>query len=367
MMYRYFSVFVLLVLFGCAKSNPQIVKIPSFKNVVFLGHKGAGNFGVYGSEFHENTMNSAMFSLQKVDGCEVDVQITKDTLLVLHHDVYTKVDSINIFDLTFDSLRTVYNNRKDPVTLQALAEKIHGKGLTKKYLSLDCKFLYNPKVIHTFSSSEKFRKSLVKRLNEIKKLIAPNKLLLEVPGKDKFMFFQEHGFTSFWLRGDSSDMPLSLNHGHSESLEKNNQYWVLNDFENFLGKKVVDSCFVQSDNIPLMAFLKLKRTEEFSISKKLNKIYDFNQQFISTLLKEHYGLIEVKHNFDEEDGVVLVVTENTDASNRFYKTVRLDKSRNFIFIDSSYFSDVSTPSNVYFWNPENKNLGDREIEISLYR
>ncbi|MFN8417615.1 MAG: glycerophosphodiester phosphodiesterase family protein [Cytophagaceae bacterium] len=91
---------LIFVLLSCKKDkhNPD---------VVIIGHAGTGLYGVYPANTLESFRNA--FALG-VDGVEMDVQMTKDSILVIFHD-YTLDDLTNgtgcVWDYTWEELKKI--------------------------------------------------------------------------------------------------------------------------------------------------------------------------------------------------------------------------------------------------------------------
>lgn len=67
------------------KKDPPVVDNLFDGNVIILGHRGMGELYKYPG----NTWESIAPAIEiGVDGCEVDIQMTKDSVLVLYHDTY---------------------------------------------------------------------------------------------------------------------------------------------------------------------------------------------------------------------------------------------------------------------------------------
>lgn len=110
--------------------------------VIILGHKGmSSNYMKAPGDTYETIRNSLGMG---ADGCEVDVQITKDTVLVLFHDGtlnLTTTCSGKVYDQTWDDLRQckyyAFENNIFINSVDSDFKKI--SNLTNYYFSFDCK------------------------------------------------------------------------------------------------------------------------------------------------------------------------------------------------------------------------------------
>lgn len=75
-------IFILLLLFACKKEKFNIVNLNG-NEIMTLGHGGMGLSSTYPMDSYESLMESLGTG---ADGTEFDVQMTKDSVLVLYHD-----------------------------------------------------------------------------------------------------------------------------------------------------------------------------------------------------------------------------------------------------------------------------------------
>lgn len=82
---KYVFLFLFFLFFNACKKDIPIVDNLYNGNVIILGHRGMGELYKYPG----NTWECISPAIEiGVDGCEVDVQMTKDSVLVLYHDTY---------------------------------------------------------------------------------------------------------------------------------------------------------------------------------------------------------------------------------------------------------------------------------------
>lgn len=126
---------------SCDKKENYNIKNLNHNTVMIIGHKGMGDHFQYPG----NTIESILPVLEiGADGSEVDVQITKDSVLVLFHnellDNRTKCNG-SIYDYTWDEIKDCkYNAIQSNVKLISADELFSTiDNLQEYYFSFDCK------------------------------------------------------------------------------------------------------------------------------------------------------------------------------------------------------------------------------------
>lgn len=143
--YLYLIALILLVNSCNSEEKPDV----AFENLYF-GHRGSGA-NVYEAKYIENTLPSVDFAMNYLDGCEVDIQMSKDGTIWLYHDDMlghfcdaTESNSLcipNSTDALIEDLQQCRENQRDRIykldeVLKLLYEQ---KNKQKKFLSLDVK------------------------------------------------------------------------------------------------------------------------------------------------------------------------------------------------------------------------------------
>jgi len=113
--------------------------------VIILGHRG---MGVY-YKIPGNTAESIVPAIGiGADGCEVDVQLTKDSVLILHHDLDLNSNTTcngHAYDMTWDEIKLCkfygFENMIFVCSLDELFAKI--SNISSYYFSFDCKLDQN--------------------------------------------------------------------------------------------------------------------------------------------------------------------------------------------------------------------------------
>ena len=139
---RFLSIISLFILFGCNKKPNDIVNLNN-NTIYILGHAGSGITSSFPTNSFESIQNA--FSIG-ADGSEMDVQLTKDSVLVLYHNETLEGNtnlSGKIRDLTWSQIQegqytvTPYTNYK----ICSLEDVVKTISDTSALLTLDIKLL----------------------------------------------------------------------------------------------------------------------------------------------------------------------------------------------------------------------------------
>jgi glycerophosphoryl diester phosphodiesterase len=141
-MRRIYSILLFHVLLSsCGKQEYDIVNVNG-NRIDVLGHGGMG----YNSSFPLNSLESIDLALQSgANGTEMDVQLSKDSVLVLYHDelLETRTNGTGrIIEQNWEELTTVQYNRTafDSYNLVAVSDVLNQLEPNKAYsLTFDCK------------------------------------------------------------------------------------------------------------------------------------------------------------------------------------------------------------------------------------
>ena len=131
--------FFLTVFFSNCQKNNQT---PVNASIACFGHAGMGSQSIY----PQNSLESVLKCYNSgADGTDLDVQITKDSVLILFHD-----ESLNgtsnlsgpVFEKTWSEIKTAYYTQQPnaPYPIVRLADVLSMLPLKTFSLSLDCKF-----------------------------------------------------------------------------------------------------------------------------------------------------------------------------------------------------------------------------------
>jgi len=149
---------ILILFFFCTSCN----KNKTLVKTKILGHKGSGSYSKYNNPYFDNSIKGIIFSLQKLDGSEVDIQMSKDSTLWLFHDNHIRSceDSlINFCLLTDNEIYTFsqcnYTNSLAP--LSDLFLILDTCFYQNKLLSLDLKGLINPLALSIYKKDFLFK------------------------------------------------------------------------------------------------------------------------------------------------------------------------------------------------------------------
>ncbi|MFH2142599.1 MAG: glycerophosphodiester phosphodiesterase family protein [Bacteroidota bacterium] len=137
------SICLLILNLHCKKE--EITDNTYFKSkVVILGHRGMGLYYKMPGNTYESICPAIGIG---ADGCEMDVQLTKDSVLILYHDKLLKpltTCSGRIYDLNWDEVQECeYYAVKNNIFVNSV-EELFSKlpDVSNLYFSFDCKIDY---------------------------------------------------------------------------------------------------------------------------------------------------------------------------------------------------------------------------------
>jgi len=155
----------LVCTYSCRKAEPVET------DVIFLAHKGSGSNN-YNDNLLENTLPSVKNILNKLDGAELDIQMSLDgTPWIWHNDSLSgyicdsEAEDIipEMRDADIEKIRICYKNRTDRI--YKLSEVVDwnnsGQGI---YLSLDIKISFNANTFNLYGGREGY---LIKLANSL--------------------------------------------------------------------------------------------------------------------------------------------------------------------------------------------------------
>ncbi|MDX1652150.1 MAG: hypothetical protein R3277_06640 [Brumimicrobium sp.] len=359
------------------------VDIPS--DLQFLGHKGSGTIDELGNlGFMENSWPAVKNAFDRIDGCEVDLQLSRDSTLWVHHnhDVLNCDDSlVNFFDqtdLSIDQIsQCVYGGQL--IKLEALLNRIRKEDYLNKTLSLDLKVLYNPVTLETFGSEENLARFVAKLLKE---MISDEQIdiLIEVSSLSQYTIFRSmlkneiflinyHPSSAFLeeskrnridLSLPLSELPSSVNFKSRDEV----QLWTINQPDEMLKALKLKPDYIQSDNVTMMEFFKeiqsgstLHRVRLDTFQVKMDSDREFHSlgvydaDDIRALAK-----ITLEVNTIPEECVLVLEAVDTREKTVHWEGKNIkDSGPIYFFIDPEYLKYKKAKIiKLYLWNKEHK-------------
>lgn len=187
--YFLISLFVLtliILLISCRKAEVETA-------TNFLGHKGSGNNN-YNDVVIENTLPSVQNALKKLDGTELDIQMSLDNTVWLWHnadlsgyicDDRTRHDTIpKMRDAEIEKIRICHGNKSD--RMYRLSEVIDWSNSTANgiHISLDVKVSFKPNTFLLYGNRDGYLQRLAASLAKIfESYKFANKTLIEVDSR----------------------------------------------------------------------------------------------------------------------------------------------------------------------------------------
>ncbi|MEX2484822.1 MAG: glycerophosphodiester phosphodiesterase family protein [Brumimicrobium sp.] len=373
-----------------------MLKISIPKDFKILGHKGSGVINENGNlGLQENTWNSIKNAFEKIDGSEIDIQMSEDSTLWVFHDHKIRgctSDTIHFSKCSDIALKEIskcsYSN--ELITFESLLKFIKQAAWKDKTLSLDLKVLSNPVMLNIFGTKEGLGRFVAQKLNTLLSEVDVE-VLIEVPFIEQYKLFKSHLDYKVFLvnhkpTGDfikecttknvSLSLPIyDLPQKFKPDLENEYQLWTVNDPNQFLQALKYRPNYIQSDNIPLMRFfkqiqngkeLKLDESVPFSVGK--GEVAEFYPLLENTIPKTP-SLVEfsfLSSNFPEETILVFNVTDSNGES-VLWEGIDLSKIKTpYIFIDPEFLKYKKGEAyQMSIWN-KSQFKGSLQGEISVF-
>lgn len=170
-MLKYLYITLLFLLITSCKSDEETQ--PIIENLYF-GHRGSGA-DVYQKKYIENTLPSVEYALNHLDGCEVDIQMSKDGTIWLYHDDLlghfcdtTKEVSFCIptsTDAVIQDLQQCRKNLSDRIyKLDEVLNLLSEHKNRNKFLSLDVKGYFDSLCFPYRNAPDMYFKKMAKEL-----------------------------------------------------------------------------------------------------------------------------------------------------------------------------------------------------------
>lgn len=170
---------------SCKRPDPQETTIQ------FLGHKGAGSNN-YNDHYVENTLATVQYGLNRLDGVELDVQMSLDETIWIFHNTSLSgstcapiTDTIpKMRDVDIEKLTLCHGTKTDKIS--KLADVINWANTTTDGfpISLDMKISFSANVWALWGTRDAY---LLKFANSLAKILSgyrfTNKILTEVDSK----------------------------------------------------------------------------------------------------------------------------------------------------------------------------------------
>ncbi len=379
-----------MFLFSCNYNtcdNDQTIQIPISEHLKLLGHKGSGPINKNGNiNLLENTWDAIKNAMDKLDGSEIDIQMSADSTLWIFHDhgLLNCEDSlINFFLCSDEKLLQISkcNYNDELIQLSTFLSKANAQNWENKTLSLDLKVLYNPEVNRTFKKHDELLSYLDNKLktlldnsqldiyfevfniNEYAHLnqVFPGKVCL-VNYSPSLAFIQEMNVKQKALSLPINELTDSFK---SKGIQIQN-LWTINTADQFIKSLSYHPQFLESDNIPLMLFFKslqegnkLKCTSSIRYPVRLKKEEFYALDSINFPLSHNilFQFETVNDTFPE--GVFLTFTSfSEDRESKKWEGIKLNETpKGYYFLNPKYLEYLGASKvKISIWNKDKKNF-----------
>ncbi|MBI1836612.1 MAG: hypothetical protein HYR91_05035 [Flavobacteriia bacterium] len=380
--------------YACDHSNTNVIHFNFNSNVKLLGHKGSGPIGQF-CNFHliENSFAAIHNSFQKLDGCEIDIQMSADKTLWIIHDYEIKNvhdEALIISKLTDKQIvslnKKLYNSQM--ITLIELSNLLKKYEYQSKTLVLDLKLLFSEFAPQLFSSRDDFLIYLSKCFNSFRKNNPGIQLVAEVGPLNDYSFLRKFStFHTFLVINDNENIPsleiqkkdnysISIANKSLMKLNKNTVgVWTLNTFDEIKRLRNIQPQYIISDNIPLMEFIhknRRKSLQQHLLTKNSQKINNINQIVeISELSLEKIQqniLLEISLEKYHYSSDVEIIISSVSQYNSVLMYANFNaKGHNFYFIDVLNLKKNKGESlKIYLINNKKKLISFNSSVLSAY-
>ena len=379
-----------MFLFSCnynSCDNDKTIQIPISEHLKFIGHKGSGPIDKNGNiNLLENTWDAIANAMDKLDGSEIDIQMSSDSTLWIFHDhkLLNCEDSlINFFLCSDEELSQIskcnYNDKL--MQLSSFISKANAQNWENKILSLDMKVLYNPEVNRIFKRQEE----LLNYIEHKVKTLSDNSLLdfyFEVftmneynhlnqvfPGK---VFLVNYSPSLAFIQDmnvKQKHLSLPVNELSDSSKNKGvrvQNLWTINTPDQFIKSLSYHPLLLESDNIPLMLFfkslqegkkLKCASSIQYPIRLKKEEFHALDSIKFPLYRNLLFQFETMSDTFPE--GVFLTFTAfSEDGESKKWEGIKLNETpKGHYFLNPKYFEYLGASKvKISIWNKDKKDF-----------
>lgn len=273
LIYLFFFTF----LSACQPETPNIIDFEIPNQLKFIGHKGSGPMNKFEkNDFLDNSWESIANAMYRLDGSEIDIQMSKDKTLWLFHDTEIKNcdgELVNFALLTDNEINLISqcNYQNKLIKLSYFASRSHQEDWKNKILCFDMKLLFNEEAVQLFDDGKDYINFVKNEIIQVAETTDFDircevftdyqyEVLSEV-FPDKIYRILIEPTREYLLEKIHNNMKVSVEINHAYNLLKDTtiqvpNLWVVNNDEEFKKACLFQPDFVQSDNIPMMEFYK---------------------------------------------------------------------------------------------------------------
>lgn len=396
-MYRLsYILFFWLFFFSCTQKREKELEVLIPASLQMIGHKGSGNSNQYGNiNLEENSWEALFNSIQRIDGSEMDVQMSADSTFWIFHDfsILNCEDSLVPFVTATDKDIIAFskcNYKAKLIQLETFFSKAKEQPWENKTIVLDLKFLWNENIpADSNLERKKFYDFVSKEIIHFQKNVN-FKVGIEVFSESQYRYFDSvfpektflvnhYPTVEFAQEIQMKKWRTSFSIYEIDERFHNMSFdnlWTINTVNDFLKCLDFQPQIIQSDNIPLMEFfktvqaggkIKLFKEESHLIQAEDKEFFLLEKIQIPLTQNELIGFQTLTHPFPKE--VYLTVTAFNDQNEGVdWLGFRLnDFQHAYHFIDTDFLHHLgATEVKLSIWNKDLKPL-DHKISISRYR
>lgn len=284
-MLKYLYIFFAFIFLSCTK-DPMLFELQNLNNnnIGCFGHAGMGSRFIY----PVNTLQSFEFCLNKgADGTEMDIQITKDSVLVIYHDTTLQTGSscngiikdLNWDDISDCQIKSPLLKRFDLLSLDEFISNLQNPN--RYIFTLDCKTAGNSNEAHY----NMFARALVKFIDKYK---LTQTIFIESPS-DYFLSCIKI------LKPDAQIFVLSLDFNNALNKAKSKNLFGISMHNTKVTSEQIKTA--HQNNIRVTLFGVLTQKENYSaVEKSPDFIQTDNIDYLLKIFnkdKKNNGLVEI--------------------------------------------------------------------------
>tara|TARA_B100000508_G_scaffold136157_1_gene128778 strand:- start:16372 stop:17553 length:1182 start_codon:yes stop_codon:yes gene_type:complete len=374
---------LLLILLSCSESVDRSSEFPFSisENIQIIGHKGSGPINNLGNDrYHENGKPAVINALEKTDGTEIDIQMSKDSTLWLFHDheiINCSDDLINFSncsDVVLDSLNDCKFSGQ-LITLSQFNSLL--KKFPKKIISLDLKVLSNPVITKSWKKEE----AVSYIFNSIDSILSERDYLIEIPenismtlakkhtGQDVFKVIYEEESISKYSTSDNISMPFTIDSDSQDGFNKI-QLWTPNTISEILKTIDQDPDIIQTDNIDLAEFIINVRDHHHPVCDSVIDInFTRSTEEYSSIIEDQplpkgakLFMLDIDEFKSGKEQYLVVAINNKNGDNIYWESNDITDPYPHLFMHSKYAKGMEASYSVYIWN---KALNPLNIDAKL--
>ena len=376
------------------RENNREIPFPDLDGIVLLGHRGNGNK----SDLEENSIAAIDYGMSKLDGVEVDIQLSRDTTLWLFHDFDIQncnQEPVPFAQLTDEEIEEIVAcNNLQLATLDSLIRFLENRDYgEKKYISLDLKCTQSEESTKKFGGVDQLSQIITRSSQRLEHATGNRFVVLSevadmgyaksmnYPSDRIFLLCRDGEDCIDTAREQQIGLSLSMRNaiafksrirggGYSKPI----QIWTPNTGTELLSVSELKPDFIQGDQIDMLRSCREMNERGFAQTvESTNSDISISDEFI-TVFRQSCALQNggrfVSINLDlqpesDHSNLQLVISKKSESGNDEWRSVPLTQTKSQFL---EYFGPAHKPgdeTHIYLWNPQKEQLQIKSLEVYL--